>query len=106
MTTINEIESRFKEVTGLTDLDLSVRHFEKRDNSTELGRLCTAIREAGKESELDNLVSHEFPDGVEIEELEDFFKDEQEFIFGELGIKPEEDEEDDELDSYETDDEM
>lgn len=95
-----------KRTSAYDELEELVDVSDERDNSTELGRLCTAIREAGKESELDNLVSHEFPDGVEIEELEDFFKDEQEFIFGELGIKPEEDEEDDELDSYETDDEM
>ena len=52
MTTINEIESRFKEVTGLTDLDLSVRHFEKGDNQQQkttkeqyrdFGFVCTPL---------------------------------------------------------------
>lgn len=32
---ISTIEFRFKEVTGLTDLDLSVRHFEKGDNQQQ-----------------------------------------------------------------------
>ena len=35
MTTIAEIESRFKEVTGLTHLDLSVPHFQKADNQQQ-----------------------------------------------------------------------
>ena len=35
MLVLSEIESRFKEVTGLTDLDLSVRHFEKGDNQQQ-----------------------------------------------------------------------
>lgn len=32
---LSDIESRFKEVTGLTDLDLSVRHFERGDNQQQ-----------------------------------------------------------------------
>lgn len=50
--TISDIESRFKEVTGLTDLDLSVRHFEKGDNQQQkttkeqyrdFGFVCTPL---------------------------------------------------------------
>jgi len=33
--TIDEIESRFKEVTGLTHLDLSIPHFQKGDNQQQ-----------------------------------------------------------------------
>lgn len=33
--TIDEIESRFKEVTGLTHLDLSVPHFQRGDNQQQ-----------------------------------------------------------------------
>ena len=33
--TIDEIESRFKEVTGLTHLDMSVPHFQKGDNQQQ-----------------------------------------------------------------------
>lgn len=35
MATIESIESRFKEVTGLTHLDLSVPHFERGDNQQQ-----------------------------------------------------------------------
>ena len=35
MATIESIESRFKEVTGLTHLDLSVPHFQKGDNQQQ-----------------------------------------------------------------------
>ena len=35
MATIESIESRFKEVTGLTHLDLSVPHFSKGDNQQQ-----------------------------------------------------------------------
>ena len=35
MTVIESIESRFKEVTGLTHLDLSVPHFSRGDNQQQ-----------------------------------------------------------------------
>ena len=35
MATIESIESRFKEVTGLTHLDLSIPHFQKGDNQQQ-----------------------------------------------------------------------
>ena len=35
MTNIIDIESRFKEVTGLKHLDLSVPHFQKSDNQQQ-----------------------------------------------------------------------
>ena len=52
MTTISEIESRFKEVTGLQHLDLSVPHFQKSDNQQQkttksdfrnFGWVCTPL---------------------------------------------------------------
>ena len=52
MTTISSIESRFKEVTGLTHLDLSVPHFQKSDNQQQktsksdfkdFGWVCTPL---------------------------------------------------------------
>lgn len=52
MTVIESIESRFKEVTGLTHLDLSVPHFSKGDNQQQkttkqqfrdFGWVCTPL---------------------------------------------------------------
>lgn len=56
------------------------------DTNHPLYPLYDAILEADKTDALDNLVSDEFPNGVEIDELEDFFKDEQDFILEQLGI--------------------
>ena len=40
---------------------------------------------------LDNMVNYEFPNGVEEDELTDFFINEQDFIRKELGIKKDDD---------------
>lgn len=56
------------------------------DTNHPLYPLYDAILEADKTDALDNLVADEFPNGVEIDELEDFFKDEQDFILDQLGI--------------------
>lgn len=56
------------------------------DTNHPLYPLYDAILEADKTDALDNLVADEFPNGVEIDELEDFFKDEQDFILEQLGI--------------------
>lgn len=56
------------------------------DTNHPLYPLYDAILEADKTDALDNLVADEFPNGVEIDELEDFFKDEHDFILEQLGI--------------------
>lgn len=60
---------------------------------SELYKLHDAILDADKTDALDNVVSDEYPAGVEPEELEDFFKDEQEFILEQLGITLSDDDE-------------
>ena len=51
------------------------------------------IQDEGMEDSLDWVVFNEFPNGVEEDELKEFFLNEQDFIRRELGIN-EEDEED------------
>ena len=61
------------------------------DTNHPLYPLYDAILEADKTDALDNLVADEFPNGVELDELEVFFKDEQSFILDQLGITEEDD---------------
>lgn len=70
------------------------------DTNHPLYPLYDAILEADKTDALDNLVADEFPNGVEIDELEDFFKDEHDFILEQLGIS-EYDDADEEIDGEE-----
>ena len=70
------------------------------DTNHPLYPLYDAILEADKTDALDNLVADEFPNGVEIDELEDFFKDEHDFKLEQLGIS-EYDDADEEIDGEE-----
>jgi hypothetical protein len=67
-------------------------------------KLYDAILDAGKEDALDNVISDEFPNGVESEELEDFFINERDFILAELGIDSREDDDEEDLDEGDDDD--
>lgn len=49
-------------------------------------KLYDAIHDSEKQDALDHVISDEFPNGVEIDELEDFFKNESGYILEELGI--------------------
>lgn len=72
--------SAWDELSNLVDRD------EAMETSSPFFKLYDAILEANKTDALDNVISSEFPNGVEIDELEDFFKNEQDFILEELGI--------------------
>ena len=72
--------SAWDELTNLVDRD------EGMETSSPFFKLYDAILESEKFDALDNVVSDEFPNGVEVDELEDFFRDEQDFILDELGI--------------------
>lgn len=72
--------SAWDELSELVDRD------EAMETSSPFFKLYDAILEANKTDALDNVISSEFPNGVEIDELEDFFKNEQDFILEELGI--------------------
>ena len=75
-----------KRTSAWDELSELVERDEDMETSSPYFKLYDAILEADKTDALDNVVSHEFPNGVEIDELEDFFKDEQDFILEELGI--------------------
>ena len=91
--------SAWDELSQLVDRDEELGKSE-----TELIKLRDLIEESGKEDSLDNVVSDEFPNGVEIDELKEFFTDEQDFILEQLGISNYDDA-DEELDEEEEEDE-
>lgn len=64
-----------------------------REN-TSLTDLLDEIEERGKEDALDWAVSYEFPNGVDEDELLDFFLNEQKFIKEQIGLTGEDDEDD------------
>ena len=66
--------------------------------NSPLADLLYEIQDRGMADALDWVVANEYPNGVEVEELEDFFLNEQDFIRRELGIikEDEEDENEDE----------
>ena len=70
--------SAWDELSELVDRD------EDLETSSPYFKLYNAILETEKWDALDNVVSDEFPNGVEQDELEDFFKDEQDFILDQL----------------------
>ena len=72
--------SAWDELSELVDRD------ENLETSSPYFKLYDAILEAEKCDALDNVISDEFPNGVEQDELEDFFKDEHDFILEQLGI--------------------
>ena len=78
--------SAWDELSELVDRD------EELETSSPYFKLYDAILESGKWDTLDNVVSDEFPNGVEQDELEDFFKDEQDYILDQLGITLSDDE--------------
>ena len=92
-----------KRTSAWDELSRLVEHDEELGKSeTELIKLRDLIEESGKEDSLDNVVSDEFPNGVEIDELKEFFTDEQDFILEQLGISNYDDA-DEELDEEEED---
>ena len=94
-----------KRTSAWDELSRLVEHDEELGKSeTELIKLRDLIEESGKEDSLDNIVSDEFPNGVEIDELKEFFTDEQDFILEQLGISNYDDA-DEELDEEEEEDE-
>ena len=66
--------------------NLVERDEDMESSDSPFFKLYDAIHDAGKQDALDNVMSDEFPNGVEIDELKDFFKNEQDFILEELGI--------------------
>lgn len=78
--------SAWDELSELVDRD------EELETSSPYFKLYNAILESEKWDALDNVISDEFPNGVEQDELEDFFKDEQDFILDQLGITLSDDE--------------
>ena len=94
-----------KRTSAWDELSRLVEHDEELGKSeTELIKLRDLIEESGKEDSLDNIVCDEFPNGVEIDELKEFFTDEQDFILEQLGISNYDDA-DEELDEEEEEDE-
>ena len=75
-----------KRTSAWDELSNLVEIAEKDGIESPLTKLYDVIEDFGKRDALDNVVVEEFPNGVEIDELEDFFKDEQDFIFDRLGI--------------------
>ena len=86
-----------KRTSAWDELSELVERDEDMETSSPFFKLYDAILEADKTDALDNVISDEFPNGVEIDELEDFFKNEQDFILEQLGI--------DRQNDYGTDDE-
>ena len=78
--------SAWDELSELVDRD------ENLETSSPYFKLYDAILEAEKCDALDNVISDEFPNGVEQDELEDFFTEEQDFILEQLGITLSDDE--------------
>ena len=91
--------SAWDELSQLVDRDEELGKSE-----TELIKLRDLIEESGKEDSIDNVVSDEFPKGAELDELKEFFTDEQDFILEQLGISNYDDA-DEELDEEEEEDE-
>ena len=91
--------SAWDELSNLVDRDEELGKFD-----TELIKLRNLIEDSGEEDALDNVVSDEFPNGVEIDELEEFFTDDQDFILEQLGIS-DYDGADEEIDDEEDEDE-
>ena len=75
-----------KRTSAWDELSELVERDEDMETSSPYFKLYDAILEADKTDALDNVIADEFPNGVEIDELEDFFKNEQDFILEELGI--------------------
>ena len=73
--------SAWDELSNLVDRDEELGKYD-----TEMIKLRNLIEGSGEEDSLDNVVTNEFPNGVEIDELEDFFTDDQDFILEQLGI--------------------
>lgn len=65
------------------------------DENGNLNNLVKRICDAGRTDALDNIVSYEFPNGVEEDELREYFENEQDEILKDLGIEDTEDGEDD-----------
>ena len=63
------------------------------EENSSLADLLYEIEEGGKEDALDWVVSNEYPNGVEEEELLEFFLNEQKFIKEQIGLAGEDDEE-------------
>ena len=91
--------SAWDELSNLVDRDEELGKFD-----TELIKLRNLIEDSGEEDALDNVVAEEFPNGVEIDELEEFFTDDQDFILEQLGIS-DYDGADEEIDDEEDEDE-
>ena len=91
--------SAWDELSNLVDRDEELGKFD-----TELIKLRNLIEGSGEEDALDTVVAAEFPNGVEIDELEDFFVDDQDFILEQLGIS-DYDGADEEIDDEEDEDE-
>ena len=72
--------SAWDELTNLVEIA------EKDGIENPLTKLYDAIEDSGQEDALDNVVLDEFPNGVEIDELEDFFMNEQDLILERLAI--------------------
>ena len=79
--------SAWDELSELVDRDEDLGKYD-----AELIKLRNLIEGSGEEDTLDTVVSNEFPNGVEIDELEDFFTEEQDFILEQLGITLSDDE--------------
>ena len=68
------------------------------EENSSLADLLYEIEERGKEDALDWVVSNEYPNGVEEEELLDFLLNEQKFIKEQIGLAGEDDEGDEDED--------
>lgn len=71
-----------------------VNIIEDFPESASLIKLADTIEDAGKTAELDNIVSYEFPNGADLDELKEYFDDEQDIILEQLGVYPDSDEDD------------
>ena len=75
------------------------------EENSSLADLLYEIEERGKEDALDWVVSNEYPNGVEEEELLDFLLNEQKFIKEQIGLADEDDEDDEEDENEENENE-
>ena len=75
-----------KRTSAWDELSNLVEIAEEDGIESPLTKLYDTIEDFGKEAVLDNVVVEEFPNGVEIDELEEFFTDDQDFILERLGI--------------------
>lgn len=55
----------------------------------DVSDMIRKITDRHMEGSFDNVVSYEFPNGVEVDEFIKFVRDEQDFIYSELGIDKE-----------------